>query len=105
MAAPLQHQPGHLAGGGGGARPPAAPAHPPGRHLQPGPGAGRGRGHAGEWCSGDTCLHVYPARVQVVLVTATVHLVGAEYLLSPQPRDQDTFLLALMVDMFFAWLY
>ena len=53
---------------------------------------------------GDTCT-VYPARVQVVLVTATVHLVGAEYLLSPQPRDQDTFLLALMVDMFFAWLY
>ena len=48
---------------------------------------------------------MYPARVQVVVVTATVHLVGAEYLLSTQPRDQDTFLLALMVDMFFAWLY
>ena len=40
---------------------------------------------------------MYPARVQVVLVTATVHMVGAEYLLSPQPRDQATFLLALMV--------
>ena len=40
---------------------------------------------------------MYAARVQVVVVTASVHMVGAEYLLSPQPRDQTTYLLALTV--------
>ena len=50
-------------------------------------------------------MYCVPCTCQVVLVTATVHMVGAEYLLSPQPRDQTTYLLALMVCsvQFCAW--
>ena len=38
-------------------------------------------------------------------MTSTVHMVGAEYLLSPQPRDQATYLLALTVCSVLLWSF